>query len=177
MNRRVLVVALSMLVATSPESLGAQLSIDVAGGANVPFGVLGDVADIGYHVSAGINTGGNRAPVGLRFEGGYSGLGRKNNLGDVRIINGTANAIFNVTTTRDAPYLIAGLGIYNRSISTTAFGYGASKNVVGINGGGGLRFPLNNVSTFFEARYHIMLGNAAEGTNYQFVPILFGIMF
>ena len=79
-------------------------------------------------------------------------------------------------TTRDAPYLIAGLGAYNRSSGSSAFGYNG-RTAVGINGGAGLRFPLSGLSTFFEARYHLMLGSAAEGTDYQFIPITFGISF
>lgn len=174
MNKIMLALAIAC-VATN--ELPAQTSVDIAGGAAVPFGTLGDISDIGYNVSAGLNFGGTLLPVGLRFEGSYNGLGRKGGAGDVRIINGTANAVFNVTTTRDAPYLIAGLGAYSRSISIGSLGYGSSRTVLGINAGGGLRFPLSGLSTFFEARYHLMLGNAADATNYQFVPITFGIMF
>ena len=116
-------------------------------------------------------------PIGARLEIGYNGLGYKGGGGDVRIITGTANAIFNFGMTKDAPYLIGGLGAYNRSSGSGTLGYGTSTTALGLNGGAGLRFPLSGLSTFFEARYHMMLGNAADGTNYHFIPITFGIVF
>ena len=161
----------------SVPALHAQASLVVSGGLNVPVGRLGDVTEIGYIVSGGLNLGGTSVPVGARLEGSYSDLGYKDGNGDIRLISGTANAIFNLGTTRDAPYLIAGLGAYNRQSGNNSLGYGSGMTAVGINGGAGLRFPLNGLSTFFEARYHVILGNATDGTNYQFIPITFGISF
>lgn len=164
------VAVITALCAASPAR--AQTSLMVSGGLNAPVGSLGDATDLGYIVSAGLNFGAPVSPVGVRLEGSYSDVGYKRGGGDVRLVFGTANAIFNLGTTSDAPYLIAGLGAYNTSSS----GYSGS-TAVGINGGAGLRFPLNGLSTFFEARYHLMLGSAAQGTNYQFIPITFGLSF
>ncbi len=177
MTRRLFTVAAAAVLASVPGAVHAQSSFIVSGGLNAPVGQLGDVTDIGYNVAAGLNLGAPVVPVGARLELGYNGLGYKGGGGDVRILSGTANAIFNLGPTNDAPYLIAGVGAYNRSSGSSNFGYGNGATVVGINGGAGLRFPLSGLSTFFEARYHIMLGNANEGTNYQFLPITFGIAF
>ncbi|MEO8336567.1 MAG: hypothetical protein ABI664_16420 [bacterium] len=51
------------------------------------------------------------------------------------------------------------------------------QTAIGINGGGGLRFPVAELTTYFEARYHVMLGDGNDGTNYQFIPITFGAVF
>lgn len=177
MTRRLLAIAAATMLMVAPALARAQTSFNVSGGFNAPVGRLGDIADIGYTVAAGLNFGGTSAPIGARLEAGYNGLGYKSGSGDVRIITGTANAIFNVGATKDAPYLIAGIGAYNRSSGSSTFGYGSGATAIGINGGAGLRFPLSGLSTFFEARYHVMLGNAAAGTNYQFIPITFGIAF
>jgi len=177
MIKRFLMAIVAAGVLSGAPVLQAQTSLMVSGGLNAPVGRLGDITDMGYIINAGLNLGGPFIPVGARLEGSYSGLGYKGGGGDVRLISGTANAIFNLGATSDAPYLIAGVGAYNRSSGSSTFGYGNGSTVVGINGGGGLRFPLNGLSTFFEARYHIMLGNAADGTNYQFIPITFGISF
>jgi hypothetical protein len=177
MTRRFLIIAAATVLAAAPTTSSAQASFLIAGGLNAPVGRLGDITDLGYNVAAGLNLGSTAAPIGVRLEGAYNGLGYKGGGGDVRIITGTANAIFNLGTTRDAPYIIGGLGAYNRSAGSSTFGYGSSSTVVGINGGAGLRFPLSGLSTFFEARYHVMLGNSADGTNYQFIPITFGIAF
>lgn len=174
-TRPILAIVGAAILAMVPTAVRAQSSLTIVGGLTAPVGTLGDIADIGYYVAAGLNLGGTSIPVGTRFEGAYNGLSLKKSTGDVRIISGSANAIFNVGKTPDAPYLIAGLGAYNRNISSS--GSGSSKTVLGINGGGGLRFPLSGLSTFFEARYHVMLGKGSDGTNYQFVPITFGILF
>lgn len=157
----------------------AQKSFSVAGGLAIPVGTLGDATDIGYAVSAGLNLAAPIAPVGARLEGAFQSMSTKRGSGDVRFISGTANAVFNISPSREAPYLIAGLGAYNRRASTTLGSLTAtdSRTVLGINGGAGLRFPLTGLSTFFEARYHVLLGKAEEGTNYKFIPIVFGITF
>jgi hypothetical protein len=175
--KRLMAVLVSVGVLCGASGLQAQASLIVSGGLNAPVGRLGDLTSIGYIVTGGVNLGGPLIPIGARLEGSYSDLGYQGGGGDIRLISGTANAIFNLGATRDAPYLIAGLGAYNRSSGSSSVGYGPSSTVIGINGGAGLRFPLNGLSTFFEARYHVMLGNAAAGTNYQFIPITFGISF
>ena len=178
MFRRLLIAAAGVALLGSAEPARAQTSISVTGGVTAPVGDLGDATDLGYHVGAGLNLGASTLPVALRFEAAYGALGVKNSSSNIRIISGTANAIFNLGSTRDAPYLIGGLGAYNRSLSSASGGnYGPSKTVLGLNGGGGLRFPLSGISTFFEARYNIMFNDSADGTNYQFIPITFGIMF
>lgn len=177
MTKRLLAIATATLLVAAPALARAQTSLSVSGGFNAPVGRLGDLADIGYNAAAGLGFGGTSLPVGARLEVGYNGFGFKGGAGDLRIITGTANAIFNISATKDAPYLIAGIGAYNRSSGSSTLGYGGGATALGINGGAGLRFPLSGLSTFFEARYHVMLGSSAEGTNYQFIPITFGIAF
>lgn len=177
MARPFLATLLAGAMVFTPAVTHGQTAITIAGGINAPVSTLGDIADIGYHLAGGVNLGNTTTSLGFRIEAAYDGLSLKNSSGDVRIISGTANVIGNVGTTRDAPYVIAGLGAYNRNFSTSTFGYGSGKTVVGFNVGGGLRFPLGGISTYLEARYHQMLGNDIDGTNYQFIPITFGIVF
>ncbi|MEO7455279.1 MAG: outer membrane beta-barrel protein [Gemmatimonadaceae bacterium] len=172
MIRRLLAVATLATLSLGPAAARAQTAVSITGGLSAPVSTLGDATDLGYHVGAGLNFGTSNLPVGLRFEGGYDGFGIKGFSGDVRIISGTANAVFNIGTARDAPYLIGGLGAYNRKVTN-----GEGRTALGVNAGGGLRFPLSGLTTFFEARYHVMLGDDSSGLNYQFIPITFGIMF
>lgn len=174
---RFLVLAAVAALTTAPTVAHSQTSLSIAGGLNAPVSDLGDFTDLGYNVAAGLNFGGSVLPIGLRFEGAYNGLRLKDNSGDVRIIAGTANAVFNVGKASNAPYLIGGIGAYNRRLNFDDIGSTSDKTVLGINGGGGLRFPLSGITTFFEARYHVMLGDRSGGTNYQFIPITFGILF
>lgn len=177
MTSRSIVIAIAAGLLATPAVVHSQTSLSIAGGVNAPVGNLGNSADLGYTVSAALNVGGTALPVGLRFEGAYNALGLKNTSGDIRIISATANAVFNLGKTADAPYFIAGLGAYNRRLTLDPFRSAGDRTVVGINGGAGLRFPLSGIATFVEARYHIMLGKSNDATNYQFIPITFGIMF
>ena len=165
----------ALAIATAPAH--AQASLSLAGGLSAPVGTLGDLTDVGYNVAVGLNVGASLLPVGLKFEGAYNGFRVKNGAGDVRILSGTANAVFNVGRTSNSPYLIAGLGAYNRRLSIDPFGSTRDKTAIGLNGGGGLRFPLVGLTTFFEARYHVLLGDSNDAANYQFIPITFGILF
>jgi hypothetical protein len=177
MNRHFLVIAAVASLAAVPTTTHAQASVFIAGGLNAPVGRLGDLTDLGYNVAAGLNLGAQAVPIGVRLEGAYNGLGYKGGAGDVRIISGTANAVFNLGSTKDAPYLIGGVGAYNRSSGSNSFGYGGGTTVLGVNGGAGLRFPLSGLTTFVEARYHVMLGKATDATDYRFIPVTFGIQF
>jgi hypothetical protein len=167
----------SAVLFTAPAVAHGQTSLSIAGGLNAPISDLGNLADLGYNVAAGLNFGSSVLPVGLRFEGAYNALRLKDNSGDVRIIAGTANAVFNIGKASNAPYLIGGIGAYNRRLSFDDIGSTSDKTVLGINGGGGLRFPLSGITTFFEARIHVMLGDRNDAANYQFIPITFGILF
>ena len=156
----------------SPHVLAAQARFGVSGGLAAPVSDLGDVADLGYNVTAGLFFGGTRVPIGARIDGSLNGFSLKNVNEDVRVLDATANAVVNIGQLPTSPYLIGGLGLYN-----SKFGSGDSENAVGVNLGGGLRFTLGDFSTFFEARYHRMLGDRDRGGNLQFIPITFGIVF
>lgn len=172
MLRRIPAVLLgSALLCMSALPLRAQAALSVSGGIAAPVSDLGDVADLGYNVAAGLNFGGTRVPIGLRFEGALNGFGLKRIDADVRILNATANAVVNFSQKSDSPYLIGGLGIYNTKFTD----FDESENGAGVNIGGGLRFPLGGLSTFFEARYHAILGERNKGM--QFIPITFGVVF
>ena len=151
---------------------GAQARFSVSGGLATPVSDLSDVADFGYAIAAGLNFGGTRLPIGARFEGSLNGFNLKDVGEDVRVFNATANAVVNIGQQSGSPYVIGGLGLYN-----SKFGNADSENAVGVNLGGGLRVPIGMLNTFFEARYHAMLGDRDVGTNLQFVPITFGIIF
>lgn len=164
--------ALVLITALVPlNNASGQARLSVSGGIAAPVNDLGDVADLGYNVAAGLNFGGTRLPIGARIEGSLSGFGLKDFNEDVRIVNATANAVVNLSQRADSPYLIGGLGLYN-----SKFGNDDSQNAVGVNLGGGLRFPLATLNTFFEARYHAMLGDRRDGANLQYIPITFGLI-
>lgn len=178
MNRRLLATLAAATLAGAPIALRAQgsTSILVSAGLSVPLGDLSDVANAGYNVNLGLNFGAPTVPVGARIEASLNSFNLKSGGGDIRTVAGIANAIFNLGPTSAAPYLIGGLGIYNRHRNAGLIRV-EDRNVAGVNIGGGLRFPLGGLGTFLEARYHAMLGNDIDQTKYHFVPISFGVVF
>ena len=163
--------ACALVVVVTNDAAG-QARFSVSGGIASPMSDLGDVADLGYSVGAGLNFRGSRLPVGARIEGALNSFGLKNFPEDVRILNATANAVIDLGQQPANPYLIGGLGLYNSKI-----GNAGSENAAGVNLGGGLRFPIGNLDAFFEARYHAMLGETGAGANLQFIPITLGVTF
>jgi outer membrane protein with beta-barrel domain len=179
MSRRLLAVLAASALLALPAASRAQ-SILVSGGLSVPMSDLSDYSNSGYNVNLGLAFGAPIIPVGARIEGGFSSFEGKGGAASgttTRIASATANAVLNLGPTGAAPYLIGGLGIYNRRFSSDLTDASDSKTSAGVNIGGGIRFPLGGISTFLEARYHVMLGNQEEGTNLQFIPISFGIQF
>ena len=182
MMRRLPAVLLAGLLSVAPTTAHAQFStsLSVAGGLSVPLQELADRGDAGYNAALGVSFGAPLVPFGVRLEAGVNGFTGKSTglltFTDTRIFTGTANATLAMGSLASSPYLIAGVGAYRRQFVADA-GTSSSRTAGGFNAGAGFRFPLGNISTFVEARYHQMLGNATDGTNYRFVPVTFGINF
>ena len=159
-------------VAFSPQIVLGQARFGIAGGLAVPVSDLGDVADLGYNVAAALHFGGTHVPIGARLEGSLNGFGLDDADDDARILTLTLNAVKNFGQRPTSPYLIGGLGLYNSKAASFD-----SKNALGINIGGGLRFPIHQLSTFVEARYHLMFGDRTDFANFQFIPITIGVVY
>ena len=172
MRRSLFAALVAGFVAFSPHSAFGQARFGVSGGPAVPVSDLADVAGLGYDVAVALHFGGTHVPFGARVEGGLNGFSLDDADDDVRILNLTVNAVANFGQRPTSPYLIGGLGLYNSKAANLD-----SKNAIGINLGGGFRFPIHQLSTFLEARYHLMLGKRSDFANFQFIPITFGVIY
>jgi len=126
-------------------------------------------------------------PVAFRGEIGYDYFGYgSNSLYGVGysahsdILRFDADALYDIPvhwSSKLQPYLLGGLGIYHVSVSVSgncaACVGGASDTNLGINLGGGLRYPFGPVDGFFELRWHeaFAAGDAA------FFPFQFGVRY
>lgn len=183
MNARALLPALlATVLAALPATVHAQLhtSVSIAGGLSAPVNSLADRVDAGYNLAGALSFGAPLIPAGIRVEAAYNGFnGQSRTLttyANTQIISGTVNATLALGPTGASPYLIGGVGAYNRRFSADA-GTGSDRTTGGFNVGAGFRFPLGTMSTFVEARYHQMLGNPGDFTDYRYVPVTFGISF
>lgn len=181
MHRRILV-ALAAATLAIPASATAQLntSLSLAGGLSAPTGTLSNRVDAGYNLAGAVSFGAPLMPVGIRLEAAYNGFNGKTSglvaYTNTKIISGTANATLALGPSGASPYVIGGVGAYNRRFDADA-GTSSDRTTGGFNVGGGFRFPLGTISTFVEARYHQMLGSAGDGTDYRYIPVTFGINF
>lgn len=143
----------------------------VQGGLSMPMGDFGDAFDTGYTIAGTLDWRTPRVPVGMRFDVGYSSYSASGASSfDVHMIHGTAAAVITVPTTSTIrPYLLGGVGIYNSGCD----GCDGSTDF-GLHAGGGLNFNLGTLDTYAEIRYHSVF---TEGSNTNFLPIVFGIKF
>ena len=180
-------VALSaaLALATATGAAGAQSStrpytLGVSGGISFPTGDNADGINAGFNVAGHLGLQSSALPVGLRFDVAYNRWEVDGVDANIRSLAGIANAMLffprpSGSTVR--PYVSGGLGIYNTKGSVDVGGStieGDSETKAGVNAGVGLDFGLSGLSTFVEARFHSVF---TEGSNMNFVPVVFGIRF
>jgi len=167
-------------------------------GANVPNGDFGNGVKTGLVANGFVGLGTGR--FGLRGELFWSRSDLDNAVirrvgqqvlpssgigdvtGNVDLIGASANLVLPLTPSVSRPYLIGGVGVYNRRVSQDVGGtIDEFRNLrdeqtnVGYNGGLGLAFGAGLGPSFFvEARYH-SVGTTPEKT--RFVPVVVGFTF
>ena len=167
----------------------SPVQFGVMGGVTFPIGSnLTNVVKTGWNAGALLNFGFVNSPVGLRVDGSWNQFPQKATGGDhLRLIDATADAVFNVGTQSPAQfYVLGGLGIYNFKITGPSnnldFSSGSTTKF-GLNGGVGVKFKAGPVAPFVEARYHYVfsgdfLSNAGGGVSkFQMIPISVGLTF
>ena len=190
----VALVALASPASAQKAGLGFGGSI----GANVPNGGdFGNGAKTGLVVNGFVGLGTGR--FGLRGElfwsrsdldnavirrVGQSVLpsdGVNNVTGNVDLIGASANIVLPLTQSMIRPYLIGGVGVYNRRVSQDVTGtieefrdLRDEQTDIGYNGGIGLAFGGLGPSFFIEARFH-SVATTPEKT--RFVPVVVGFTF
>jgi opacity protein-like surface antigen len=142
-------------------------------GATEPVSTYGSDKNVGYHIGILVDVRLPPTPFGFRVDGTFHEMKYSGNSTKAQIFMTTANGLLKVPTgTPLAPYLIGGVGLYNNSRRTLLFNTRSSTDV-GVNLGGGVRFELRDVTTFVEARYHSVTGDA----HVRIVPITVGVLF
>ena len=191
-------VGVAIMAAASPASAQkAGLGFGGSIGATVPNGDFGDGVKTGLVANGFVGLGTGR--FGLRGELFWSrsdldnavirrvgeavlpsdGVG--NVTGKVDLIGASANLVLPLTQSPIRPYLIGGVGVYNRRVSQDVGGtieefrsLRDEQTNVGYNGGIGIAFGGLGPSFFIEARYH-SVGTTPEKT--RFVPVVVGFTF
>lgn len=169
----VITLALGLMAGTAQaqSTTPAPVTFGAALGLSMPMGDAGDVLSTGFHLEGMVGFHPNM-PVEFRGELMYHRFGVSGADGNTSALGIIPNVIYPFTTQSSLhPYLIGGLGLYHLSSS-----FGGGETDVGINVGGGLRFPLKNshASLFAEARFHDVF---TSGSSFNMFPITFGVTF
>ena len=191
--------SVAMVTLASPASAQkAGLGFGASIGANVPNGGdFGDGAKTGLVANGFVGFGTGR--FGLRGELFWSrsdldnafirrvgnnvlpseGVGTVT--GDVNLIGASANLVMPLTQSMVRPYLIGGVGVYQRRVSQDVGGtidefrsLEDKQTDIGYNGGLGISIGGIGPSFFIEARYH-SVATTPEKT--KFVPVVVGFSF
>ena len=166
---------------------GSPIQFGVMGGATFPTGDFKNFVKTGWNAGALLNFGFQNSPVALRVDGSWNQMNYKNfNNVKLRLIDATADAVFNFGTKSPAQfYLIGGAGVYNfkNTGSNNNFDFSSgSTTKFGLNGGGGIKFK-GTLSPFVEARYHYVFSGSSfnngngQDEKFQMIPISVGITF
>jgi len=128
------------------------------------------------------------APIGFRGEIGYSHFGASNNVNaSANIVRFLVDALydFHLSGTAFQPYILGGLGIYHVSFSvdecTIALVPGCvsgdASTGLGINFGGGVRYPFGPVQGFAEVRYQLPFTAPGGLSDAPFFPLQLGVRY
>lgn len=192
--KRLLVCALLVgsLSAVPLASSASAQGLGLAVGTLVPQGDLADGAKTGFAGIVSFEFGGRLA---IRAEGLWansdlngalikSGSGvpvpsSANVSGSVKLVGGLGTVVLHMGLGPIQPYLLAGAGYYQRSVSQDASGAASdlshlsrSESKLGYHFGAGIKVTVLGISAFGEARYHTV---STGDTNTNFIPILVGI--
>jgi opacity protein-like surface antigen len=171
----------------------AQL-IGVGVGTLVPQGDLADGAKSGLAAAANIEFGGR-----LKFRGEFfwansdlkgviitdpDGVPLPNDAnvsGDIKFLAGTASAVFYPLAGMFQPYVLGGVGMYQRKVAQDIEDVGdeiddlrLKDSDFGFHFGGGLKLQFKPIAVFGEIRYH-RVKHEGEDNKSNFVPILIGV--
>ncbi len=144
-------------------------------GLGLPLGEFGDFAKTGFHGTAGVAIAPASLPVGLRLDGTFSHFGTEFDDVSWRTLSLTGNAVYNfktAETSRIAPYLIGGVGLYNNKATGDGAEGAESETDFGINAGAGFNVAAGAASVFVEGRFHNVF---TDGNSQQFIPLTVGV--
>jgi opacity protein-like surface antigen len=170
---RATVAALIALVTAAP--VGAQIPvIGVAGGLAIPTSRYNRANNIGFNFQVSADLHPVPGPFEFRGDVLWSRFAISDpGVGSSNIVGGTFDVVFDLPTPGLAPYILAGVGVYDVEAGHDDVHH--SRFGTGLNIGGGVRTPIAPfLQAFVEVRYHAIYASPFGG-DATFLPILVGI--
>ena len=166
----VLTALASLIVVSSPAAAQRSITLGVSGGLSLPTGTMSDAFSSGYHVGGHLNFAPESSPVELMVDATYHSFGGNLDLPepvDFSYFGISGSAAYMLPGENSQPYLMGGVGMYFGKADVEG---AESDSEFGFNVGGGIRFLLSGLSTFFQVRANFVGDNT-------FIPVSFGVMF
>ena len=164
----------ALMLATGAE---AQARLGLAAGLAVPTGNLADFTKSGFNVEGSVEFRPASMPFGLRADVFFNQFALDEDVtdvgGNVRMIGGALNAVFQMAGVAASPYLVVGPSITNADANVDAGEDPEGETKFGLQGGIGVKFPLSGFTSKIEARYNTIFTDE-DNTNYFIIN--FGIM-
>ena len=169
--RRLLLLSALFLLAI-PHAAEAQLRLLVGGGLSAPSGTLGDQADAGFHVQAGLQVSIPTLPLALRGDGGVHKLSASSPaMAGTDITAGSLSLVYFLPGVGLQPYFLGGYGSYRTKSGLIDAEQTVSEN--GYHGGFGVAVGGTGFSGFAEIRYVRLNGDAST----RMIPFTVGFRF
>lgn len=152
------------------QQLDPTTHFGVSAGLNIPLSDLSREVQTGYIINGLVQGTPQGWPVALRGELSYSAFAGQHNYMNQNITRLGVDAVLPLVPKSDGPYFLGGLSL-NHVSHMAGFN---SENDFGFDFGGGLKWQLNELSTFVELRYMYV---AHSGASRQMLPLTFGVIF
>ena len=168
MLRRLPIALLLALILPPPAE--AQPRLMAGGGFTAPTGDVGDAADPGYHLAAGLDVTIPQLPVGFRADGRLHVMGASSaSVADTKILGGSLSVVFRLPGVGLQPYVLGGIGTYR--VEAGPAGAAIKETNRGYHGGFGVAIGALGLGAFAEIRYV----QIDADTSTRMIPLTIGL--
>lgn len=184
------VLAVTVLLASTPAHAGKLVELGLGGGMSVPVGDTGDAFDSGFHVRGFVHAKPPMLPFGLRGALGYQRFDMASlpvsQTGKAEMLSGLANVTLELIPFGPVrPYVTAGLGAFHvkGEVDSMSTQTKISETKFGIDAGAGVKLRLGAIKAFAEARFENAFTDQGinpalnDPKSIKVVPVTFGLVF
>lgn len=174
MRRHLLLFMLALLGAPAPAAAQRpEAAILLGAGFTSPTGDFTDVADPGYHLTAGVEVGLPAIPVSLRLDGSYHRMPAPSSAFDPpRVLGGALDVVFHMPGSGIEPYALGGVGRYR--VTSGPAGMSDVAHDRGFQIGFGVNLGSLASGAFAEIRW---VQIDTEGGDVRYIPVSVGVRF
>ena len=161
---------LALISWIAPAAANGQAVVHLGAGLTSPTGAFSEVAEPGYHLTAGVEVGVPSLPVGLRLDGSYHRMPAPSSAFDApRVLGAALDVVFHLPGSGLEPYTLVGIGRFR--VTSGPRGSGDVDHDRGFR----LGFGVNLGSAAFAEIQLVRI--SSEGPNVRYVPLSVGLRF